>query len=62
MAQIPEDPIERLNYWRQKVLLNEEITDDELREAVSMMRTEQSGSVKQSKVEANMPKDLKDFF
>jgi len=62
MSLVPTDPVERLNYFRQKILSNEEVTDEELKEAVSLMRSEQSAGVKQSKVEAAMPADLKDFL
>jgi hypothetical protein len=62
MSNLPENPVDRVNFLRQKVLNREDVTDEELKEAISLLRVDIASNVKQSKAANSLPADLKDMF
>jgi len=53
--------VDRINFLRQKVLNNEAVTDEELQEAIQLLRQHQSAKLKPT-VKVDLPEDLGDLF
>ena len=55
------DPIDRINTLRQKVINGEELTNEEMREAVQSLREQRKGTTEPLK-EPTLPSNLNDLF